>query len=180
LSEAEYRRKQAYDSLLRTFEKRRFMRAILCLAAWIEAGRWLSRKKARSVKTRAVSAADRASGELGHRWKRIRKRAPRIRKIDDRQRHRLRIKIKDLRYGIEFFASTFPKRKAESRRKSMLAVLEDLQDELGGMNDLVVSEQLFPDRTSAQKRHSQARMTKLMSHAEASARKLRGLKPFWD
>lgn len=179
LAEAHQRRVHAYDSLVRTFDKPRFMKAILLLAAWIEAGRWLSRKKARSVKARADSAEDRAGSELGRRWKWIRKRAPRIGDVDDQRRHRLRIRIKDLRYGIEFFTSTFPKRKAESRRKSMLAVLENLQDELGGMNDLVVSEQLFPDRTSAQKRHSKERMTKLMSHAKVSAKKLRGLKPFW-
>ncbi|MBZ6076547.1 CYTH and CHAD domain-containing protein [Microvirga puerhi] len=178
LNEAERERAKAYEALLKTLEKRRFMRSVLWLAAWIEAGQWHFRRKQRVQEARAIPATDRASTELQRRWKRIRKGARRLPDLDAERRHKLRIRIKELRYGLEFFAATFPAKQAERRRQSMLSNLQDQQDELGEMNDIIMAEKLFPAH-GAEK--SQAtRMKRLETRAEASARKLVKAKPFWN
>jgi inorganic triphosphatase YgiF len=61
--------------------------------------------------------------------------AKRYRELDDAARHRLRKRVKRLRYGLEFGASLFKPR--ELRRP--LAVLRALQERLGAINDVVVA-----------------------------------------
>ncbi|QFU17408.1 CYTH and CHAD domain-containing protein [Microvirga thermotolerans] len=175
LAKAEEEQARAYASLLRTFEKRRFRHAILRLAAWIEAGRWQGRKKAGPA--RALPAGERARKELGRRWKRIRRAARTLAEVGDGRRHRLRIRIKGLRYGIEFFSATFAGRKAERRRRVMLPVLQNLQDTLGELNDLVVAKRILAasgDREAARRRK------RLLSRTEVLARRLEKAKPFWS
>jgi triphosphatase len=55
--------------------------------------------------------------------------------LDDKGRHRLRIKVKKLRYSAEFFGLLLPGKKAKRRRKPFLSALEALQDSLGDLND---------------------------------------------
>ena len=59
--------------------------------------------------------------------------------LDDVERHRLRIRIKKLRYTLEFFATLLPRR----RLKPYLAALTQLQDELGLANDHVTALELL-------------------------------------
>ncbi|MCB8821682.1 CYTH and CHAD domain-containing protein [Microvirga rosea] len=179
LDEAERQRAKAYKSLLRTFEKPRFMRAILGLAAWIEAGRWHARRKARLVAARELLAVDRAARELENRWVKIRKTSGELGDMSDGKRHRLRIRIKELRYGLEFFTSTFVGEQAEQRQREILSVLEDLQDDLGKMNDLVVAKELFPGYAMGSHR-TKGRMKKLLKRAKAAALRLRKTEPFWE
>ena len=63
--------------------------------------------------------------------------------MGDGRRHRLRIRIRELRYVTEFFATTFPGRKAARRHRSMLSLFQHLQDTLGELNDLVGRPDLF-------------------------------------
>ena len=62
-----------------------------------------------------------------------------------RQRHRLRIRAKRLRYATEFFAGTFPGETGAKRRAESLSALKDLQDALGGLNDLATRHALIAD-----------------------------------
>jgi triphosphatase len=64
---------------------------------------------------------------------------------DAAARHRLRIRLKRLRYVCEFFADCF-KRK---RLRRYLEHLEGLQDLLGELNDLATARRLFCDLDSA-------------------------------
>jgi len=176
LAKAEKEQVRAYAALLKTLEKPRFRSAILRLAAWIEAGRWASRKMARSA--RSVPAMDRARRELGCRWKRIRKASRSLTKVSDAKRHRLRIRIKGLRYGIEFFSATFPGEKAEKRHRIMRPILQDLQDELGELNDLVMARQLSP--ASWDERMAARRRKRHLSRAGTLAKRLGKAKPFWS
>lgn len=55
------------------------------------------------------------------------------------ERHRVRIRIKKLRYAVEFFGSLYAKRRVDP----YLALLKELQDDLGAGNDVAVAKALL-------------------------------------
>lgn len=170
----ERRREEAYRSLLETLESPRFMGIVLHTAAWIEAGDWaISNERERA---RGKPIKDFADKELARRWKRIRQIAKNLRELDDEALHALRIRIKKLRYGSEFFASLFPGKEARKRHKALLAILENLQETLGELNDLAVSGALTPAPPADDVKKHRAR---LLDKAEAQAAKLTKAEPFW-
>jgi CHAD domain-containing protein len=89
--------------------------------------------------------ADHAKKELRRFRKRIKRDGADLRHLSVLQRHRLRIRAKRLRYATEFFASTFPGETAAKRRADSLAALKDMQDGLGGLNDLATRHVLIAD-----------------------------------
>jgi triphosphatase len=68
----------------------------------------------------------------------VRKLGRKIRKRDVAELHRLRIRIKKLRYATEFFGGIWPSRLT----KRYLSALKDLQQVLGVLHDTTVAEQL--------------------------------------
>ena len=176
----ERRRSKAYEDLLETLDARRFMDVILQAAAWVEAGDWVSTEDRSLAKARQHPARDFASSELTRRFKRIRKLGKHLREISDEERHALRIRIKKLRYGSEFFASLYPSAKAQKRRKKLSAILEDLQERLGELNDLAVSNTLVPSMPEAAPERVARRRKDLLDESEAAAHTLIEAKPFWS
>ncbi len=63
---------------------------------------------------------------------RVLKRGKGLAELSDEDRHELRIALKNLRYGVEFFGELLGHRK---RRKSLADTLSGLQDTLGDIND---------------------------------------------
>ena len=74
--------------------------------------------------------------ELARLRKQVKKKGADLRRQSVQQRHKLRIRAKRLRYATEFFAGTFDGETSDKRRKDSLAALKDLQDALGGLNDI--------------------------------------------
>ena len=87
----------------------------------------------------AEPLADFARRALEHLHESLRKAAHEIEWRDARRRHRVRIRVKRMRYGCDFFASAFPHRSA----RSFLESLRTLQDVLGEMNDIEVQRGLL-------------------------------------
>jgi inorganic triphosphatase YgiF len=183
LAEAERLRAEAFESLLKTLSKPRFMRAILKAAIWIEAGRWLERRKPTIRAARALPAQNRAAQEFSRRWQRIRRDARRMADLSGKARHKLRIRIKKLRYGVEFLATLFPGVPARKNRKAMADLLERLQDVLGKLNDIEVGRTLLdpPFRKPVRKAagYTKRRIRKLLPRAEKASRALVRAEPFW-
>jgi CHAD domain-containing protein len=199
LAEAEQRRAEALDELLGLLAGERFRHAVLSTAAWIEAGDWLVHDDPAACQARQRPAEQHAAAELSKRWKRVLKRARRIARLETEARHRVRIEIKKLRYGAEFFHGLFPGRRAKERRRAVVAILEELQETLGGLNDIATAGGLIaaseaerqgsmtldsqmhgsrgPSWTSAgdQERHA----ADLLARAKADYRRLAKAKPFW-
>lgn len=84
---------------------------------------------------------------------------------DAAERHRLRIRVKRLRYAADAFADAFP---GSSR---YLAALERLQDDFGDLNDMAVARRL----TSAEPRGEKQLIARARRDWEAFARR----RPFW-
>jgi len=75
-------------------------------------------------------------------------------RLETRERHELRIRIKKLRYAAEFFAMLFPN--AKRQRTRFGEALEALQDTLGRLNDIGVQQriaaELVEDGSGAKRR----------------------------
>jgi triphosphatase len=89
--------------------------------------------------TADTTLTDFALLQLKSHARKARKLAARHHALDTEDRHRMRIRFKKLRYTLEFFAPLLPRR----RLKSYIAVLTQLQNELGLINDQVTAETLI-------------------------------------
>lgn len=79
----------------------------------------------------------------------IRKQGKHLRDISEKQRHKLRIRAKKLRYAIEFFADVFGGEKNGRHRHGALSGLKDLQSALGDLNDIAARERLMSEIADA-------------------------------
>ena len=174
----EERRKTAYARAAGSVGSNRFRNALLDLAEWIEVGAWASNETAA-----AGSITEHAANELARLSKQIKKRGADLRHRSAHQRHRLRIRAKRLRYATEFFASTFPTEANIKRRAEMLSALRDLQDALGGLNDLETRHGLMREDASnsaiPDPAKEQTLRDRLLKAAEQAFARFAAAKPFW-
>lgn len=182
LAAARRRREEAFDELLARLDETRFRSGTLAAAAWIETGRWLTLDDPDLHARRNEPIEERAARELSKRWKRVIKRTRALDELGPEARHEVRIEIKKLRYGAEFFASLFPGRKAKKRRKQALAALEEFQEVLGALNDIAVGGLLLapapaPDPERAEE--TAPEVDELLERAGRMHRDLAATKPFW-
>jgi CHAD domain-containing protein len=185
LRDFEERRKAAYARAVDSLRSERHRKALLDLAEWIEVGAWASGEGAQGP------ICARASAELARLRKGIKKRGEDLRHISAEERHKIRIRAKRLRYATEFFANTFPGERNVKRRDELLAALKDLQDALGGLNDLETRHGLMngtggegppvemeaaipdPEREAASRE-------RLLADAEKAFARFAEAKAFWD
>lgn len=98
-----------------------------------------------AIAARAITAGDMTAREmadkmLGWLHRRVVKRGRKLAKQTAEERHRLRIALKDLRYGIEFLNSLCAHR---GRAERMARAASALQDILGAGNDVVTGSALL-------------------------------------
>ena len=132
------RRQHAFQSAQRVVESERTRAVIEALATWFVSSGWKHATGEPAPPARSARALARSS--LERRTKRIRKRARALAMLSPTERHRLRVAVKKLRYGTEFFSSLFAKN--ERKRKMFTRRLEALQEQLGQLNDLSVQSRL--------------------------------------
>lgn len=133
-----------------------FRALTLDVAAWLEAGRWMRPQDdlVRSLGDRPLENF--AADELTRRLRKVRKSGRRLVRLDARRRHKLRIRVKKLRYAGEFFGELFAGGRARRRYKRLSNALERLQDGLGDLNDILVDEKLVAEAVS-RRRHGHPR-----------------------
>jgi triphosphatase len=174
---------EAYDSAVRAVQSERFGTALLDLAEWIEVGAWTRVPSFREH--RETKLAEHAAQLLKRGRKRMRKRGADLRKLSPKERHKLRIKAKNLRYAVEFFAGVFPGEENAQRREAALSALKDLQDYLGALNDLAQREALaakgreFGDEARDWLAPKDVDIDKLLDKAQAAQANFADVKSFW-
>jgi triphosphatase len=119
------------------------------LTEWLAMGDWRTRPTYPDPAKQDVLPFARAL--LKERRARLKRRGAGLADLPDARRHKVRIEAKKLRYGSEFFASLFPKKKARKRRKDFLKAMEELQDHLGELNDMVVGPQTVEENRIGEK-----------------------------
>lgn len=127
-------RSQAYADVEAALSSPKARALMLDLMEWLALGPWLADadKHGGKVKSFAQDALDRYR-------RKVKKGGRRLKKADDEARHDLRKNAKKLRYAAEFFASLFTGKKSHRRTKRFIAALEDMQDQLGLLNDLATA-----------------------------------------
>jgi CHAD domain-containing protein len=177
------RREAAYARAAGSVRSDRFRTALFDLAEWVEIGPWAPADNAERQALAARPVAEHARAELRRLRKWVRKKGADLRTISVKERHRLRIRAKRLRYASEFFAGTFPGAKAAKRREKSLAALKDLQYALGGLNDLEMRQELADNAEHEAAAHRlgapEADAKKLLAAAEEAYERFAQTKPFW-
>jgi inorganic triphosphatase YgiF len=129
------KRDSALARASRTVDSARFRALLLDVVAWIEGSHDHSADEA------SVVASKFASNVLHRRVRNVLKQGKHLAKLSERRRHKVRIRVKKIRYAVEFFESLFPKR----RRKALARLsrrLRRIQDALGSLNDLIAHRQM--------------------------------------
>jgi inorganic triphosphatase YgiF len=136
---AQERRAAAQAGVRETLASQRYADLALNLAAWIERRGWRGEADAGARARQEEEVGAFAGAVLRRRHRQVRKRGKGFATLDPEARHELRIALKKLRYGTDFFAGLFPEAKRAARfRKAMARI----QDRLGHLNDVAVASRL--------------------------------------
>jgi len=102
-----------------------------------------------------------AEQEMPRRLRKILKKLKRVDDLDDNARHRLRIAVKKLRYGTEFFEPVFGSKSGDDNNgKDFSRALKSLQDGLGRLHDFAVHKDILAEIGGA----DAASLEKLIAH----------------
>jgi len=182
-------REESYATMRATLDEPRYTELLLRFQLALIDGSWSAAVDSGESLDRPV--AEFAQVVLGKRYKKLRAIGGKHADLPEEELHRLRIAGKKLRYAAEFFRGLYPKKPAAK----FIGALADVQDQLGSLNDAVVSRQLLlslegrvanaNDIEAA--RHASglilgwqaARIDRDLADFESTWRKLRGRSPFW-
>ena len=181
-------RAKAYEAATGSIASDRFRNVLLDIAEWIEVGPWTVSEELAKLRERKIG--EHAAKRLARLRGRVRDKGEALRKLGPKQRHKLRIQAKTLRYAVEFFARLFPD-DAAKQREAALSALKDMQDELGALND-IAQRQALASRTLGEESHdlgAQAAkllaaeeddVDRLLKRAEGAYGRFAKTKPFWN
>jgi inorganic triphosphatase YgiF len=133
----EVAREEAYVRVAAALDSPQARALMLELMEWLAVGPWST--DAENADRRAEPVRAFATGALDRARRKVKKRGQRLAKVDDEARHTLRKEAKKLRYASEFFGSLFDDKRGRRRYKRFVAALEELQDQLGALNDLATA-----------------------------------------
>lgn len=168
------RRDAAHHDLKVTLGAAATRRLTLDLAEWLAIGGW--RNAGETAALRAMPLGAFAARALARRLKQVRKHGRHLVELDDAGRHALRKDAKKLRYAVDFLGAIYARGPAAKLRRKFLLALEDLQHNLGELNDLAFEADALghaaPDRS--------AERDKLLHKASAARHDLLDCAPFWE
>lgn len=177
-------RTRAYDEVTKALRSPRVRTMMLDLVEWIALADFVDNDA--SVRASAEAPLQPFADQVLRRfWKKVRRGGRNLPTLDDEARHTLRISSKKLRYATEFFAALYDKR--AERRDKFIAQLQELQEDLGELNDLA-TEGLLEARLAALAIdlpvHAEAggddkHKAGLIARSDAAYRELADIGPFW-
>ncbi|WOH67788.1 CHAD domain-containing protein [Bradyrhizobium sp. BWA-3-5] len=115
-----------------------------CRAMLIELLEWIEAQDD-GGKEAKLEVGEFATELLNHRVKKIRKDGKTLQDMLPRERHKLRIKAKKIRYAVEFFESLFPGKREQKELTRLSRHLKKIQSSLGSLNDFVADSKLAAD-----------------------------------
>jgi len=140
-TKAETIRQTHYRTLREALADPRYQRLTQGLADWLDDRAWREALDDERRERLARPALDFATPLLGRDHRRVEKQGAAFAELSTADRHRLRIRIKELRYALDFFSSLYP----AAPVKAYLNALARLQDSLGIMNDIAVARRLLDE-----------------------------------
>lgn len=125
-------RTQAYDKTLKALNTPRAIAFPLLLAEWTLTGDWTRDEALAAQRDQPVGPF--AEATLAGLRRKVRRKGRGLASLDIAARHKVRIAVKKLRYGLDFFAPLYSRRKVQA----FAAILGELQESLGALNDIAV------------------------------------------
>jgi triphosphatase len=183
-------RAAAFDKAKNAVESPRYRSLLLETLRWLEDGDWKRRSHDHGDRRIERFAAD----IFARRAKEAMEKAKKLSELNARERHKLRIAIKKLRYASDFFENLFPGPKRKKRFSVFKDRLKALQDHLGALNDIAVQQKLATKvATGAEGTKPRARafaagvasgreqreIEPLLKAAAQDALKFSRVRPFW-
>jgi triphosphatase len=132
-------RRATYERVEQAILSERHAAGMLRLSHWFEARAWREGYARRSALL-AAPIGELAPRLLDRRWRELRKLSKRFGRMTARERHKLRIAAKKLRYTIELLGSLFD----HAQLQRFVKRLKRLQDDLGYANDVRVARGILP------------------------------------
>lgn len=133
-------RRAAFARAREAVDSARYRRLLIDVIEWIETGR------PRPGDDRTIAAY--AEQVLDRRIGKARKQGKHLDDLDPGQRHKLRIKIKKIRYAIDFFESLYSGRDRK-QLASLSGRLKQIQSALGSLNDFMAHRELATEAALA-------------------------------
>jgi inorganic triphosphatase YgiF len=164
------KREAAYGVAIAAMESARFRGLMLDLVAWAALGEW--RKGVRARQPLRVYADRR----IDRWWSKVSE-TRRPGRMDDMQRHRLRIRIKKLRYALEFVRPLHVQH--GGRRRRFRKRLEAVQESLGKVHDSVVARSMIASGVPGIIPTRPKQERKAVRKADRAVRRLRQASPYW-
>jgi inorganic triphosphatase YgiF len=142
--EAQARQSAAQDKMRAALATPRYTRFLLQLGGWLEDRGWHCTDLTAGQKVALDQPLlDLANRLLAQRQRKVLKQGKGFKRLPIAARHELRIAVKKLRYTTEFFSGLYPAKRSKSYR----AAQRDLQESLGHLNDVAVTEDLLAEIT---------------------------------
>lgn len=157
----------------------RYALLLLRLFKGLEADSFFADEDKSVRKALGKTVHDLAASVLSQHDRRVRKLASRVQELEIEDVHRLRLRVKKMRYAAEFFRDLFTVKKAKRRSKALAA----LQEALGAVNDAAVCEHLLEELTSAAPRNVKLRVASGILrgwYGALSAHSIASLASLWD
>ncbi len=134
-------RAAAYDQIRQAILSQRYTAGMLRLLRWLEASGWRRHSASDQPDPMTSPICAIAPGVLDRRRRKVRQRGKDFGSLAPRERHKLRIAVKKLRYTIELFGSLFDKEGSER----FVSRLKRLQSDLGYANDVRVAHEFVTE-----------------------------------
>ena len=135
-------RAEGYVRARNALRSPRYPRLVLELGLWLARRAWRDQPLSEHSAALFQPARPWAAALLERRYRKARKLGRRLAESSPAERHRLRIRLKRLRYGAEFSRGLFPLKKTDRYVRR----LAELQDALGRLNDCALGERLVAER----------------------------------
>jgi len=132
-------RSAAYRDMRALIDARDYARFLIDVTEWLDRRAWKQVADLDQAQPLLEPVEDFAARELDRRRKKVRRIGRQIDALGAGELHRLRLALKKLRYGVEFFGSLYPRKPRKRYRKAAAA----LQDALGHLNDVAAAEMLI-------------------------------------
>ncbi|HWN30110.1 MAG TPA: CHAD domain-containing protein [Burkholderiales bacterium] len=154
----------------------RYQRWLLLLGAFLIRRPWFNEKAGSAPLTATMPVAEFAQALLEKCYGRLIKLGRHLARLNERERHRLRIAAKKLRYTADFFSGLYLRKRA----RRYLKALGGLQDILGLLNDAATMRKLL-DELSQCRRESRSAVNLISGwNAHAVRRQLQEMRRAWE
>lgn len=153
---AERERKRAYDQVRAALASERYAKLIFRLTAFIALDGWLA-GPTDSNEPRLQRLDVTADDILRRPYHKLIKAGRNLRDQSLEERHALRIRLKKMRYAVDFLRGVYPDRQT----KTFIAALRELQDLFGHINDLAQAETMTGSLTGGGKATKEDRLVQL-------------------